>query len=137
MIFLIILLSIIVLFFVFGELVSYISYKEHTPKICPKLTFDQFKAFYYSNPMNWKLEDYNVGYADKDYTSRYKDIYFTSYRQWKKYDDWLFNKKEHDEWNKTFKEMTDLVGFWQEDVTKNQQKILDDLKDKINEIKKF
>ena len=33
--------------------------------------------------------------------------------------------------------MTDLVGFWQEDVNQNQQKILDELKEKINETKKF
>lgn len=128
-------------------LVNYVDYKDITPKIGSKLTFNQFKTFYYVNPKVWALNDFTVDYhiqkkisvttRDFHYTCDYKRIYFTSFWQWLKYDRWKKKKEEHDEWNKTFKEMTDLVGFWQEDVNKNQQKLLDELKEKINEIEKF
>lgn len=128
-------------------LISYIDYKDTTPKISSKLTFNQFKAFYYVNPKAWSLDYFTVVYCVQKkisvttrnfyYTPDYKKIYFTSFWQWLKYDRWKKKKEEHDEWNKTFKEMTDLVSFWQEDVNQNQQKILDELKEKINETKKF
>lgn len=127
--------------------INYIDYKDTTPKISSKLTFNQFKAFYYTNPKVWSLDYFTVNYCIKKkisvttldfyYPFDYKKIYFTSFWQWVKYNRWKRKKEEQDEWNKTFKEMTDLVGFWQEDVNQNQQKILDELKEKINETKKF
>lgn len=128
-------------------LINYIDYKDKTPKIGSKLTFNQFKAFYYVKPEAWSLGYFAVAYRVQKkvpygtnefyYTNDYKIIYFTSFWEWLKYNRWKKKKEEHDRWNETFKEMTDLVGFWQEDINKNQQKVLDELKEKINETKKF
>ena len=128
-------------------LINYIEYRDTTPKIGSKLTFNQFRAFYYVKPKNWSLDYFTVIYCveqkmpygknDFYYTCYYKRIYFISFWQWLKYNKWKKKKEKYDKWNKTFKEMTDLVGFWQEDINKNQQKVLDELKEKINETKKF
>lgn len=107
--------SLYLIYFLISFFINYIEYKDRTPKIGSKLTFNQFKAFYYVKPKAWSLDYFAVTYCveikmpygvnDFYYTCNYKRIYFTS--------------------------------FWQEDINKNQQKVLDELKEKINETKKF
>lgn len=140
-------ISLYLIYFLISFFINYIEYKDRTPKIGSKLTFNQFKAFYYVKPKAWSLDYFAVTYCveikmpygvnDFYYTCNYKRIYFTSFWQWLKYNRWKKKKEEYDRWNETFKEMTDLVGLWQEDINKNQQKVLDELKEKINETKKF
>lgn len=107
----------------------------------PKITFNQFRDFYYLNPESWTLCDYKVF---KNY--RQELTFNFEYEEWKKYEKWHNQIKKEKEiaknnrlkqailnyQNETTKKILEEV---QKDIDKIRQESQNDIDEAINLIK--